>query len=72
MSWGIQIQGRRLTFAFGELENLCSSIGVMVVDTGIVLGELPTSGEWQGLCRSSILVVKAKEPCSLADEAQPQ
>lgn len=41
----IQIQDRRLTFAFGELEILCSFIGVMVVDTGIVLGELPTSGE---------------------------
>lgn len=69
---GIHIQGRRLTFAFVELEIHCSFIGIMAVVAIIVLGELPTSGEWQGLWRSSVPVVKAKEPGCLADEAQPQ
>lgn len=48
--WRVQIEGRRLSFAFGELEILCSFIGAMVVDTGIVLGKLPTAGEWQVNC----------------------
>ena len=63
--WRVQIQGRRLAFAFGELEILCSFIGAMVVDTGIVLGKLPTAGESSELWRNSVLWSQARDPTPL-------
>lgn len=58
--WRVQIQGGRLAFAFGELEILCSFIGAMVVDTGVVLGKLPTAGESSELWRNSVLWSQAR------------
>lgn len=73
--WRVQIQGRRLAFVFGELEIPCSFIGAMVVDTGIVLGKLPTAGEWQVNCGETQFCGHRQErpyptPC-LYDEAPP-